>query len=59
MSFEVVCVCCTQMVKLEDAHVVFKTGFYQAKYPLSVCCKCHDRYEDVHVTNFMDEAISS
>jgi hypothetical protein len=59
MSVAVVCVCCTRTVKQEDAYVVFKTGFYQAKYPLSVCCKCHEQYEEVDVTNFMDEALSS
>ncbi|MEI7026135.1 hypothetical protein [Paenibacillus sp. y28] len=35
---EVYCIVCNQVVSGEDgSHRVFKTGYYMAKYPLSVC----------------------
>jgi hypothetical protein len=41
MCSEAVCVSCGKNVKLDGVHVLFKTGFYKARYPLSVCLECH------------------
>jgi hypothetical protein len=42
MCIEAVCVSCSRNVNMDAVHVVFKTGFYKAKYPLSVCRECHE-----------------
>ncbi|MFD0714306.1 hypothetical protein [Paenibacillus sp. GCM10027626] len=34
------CVCCFQLLSFEQAHIVFRTGFYRIIHPLGCCGHC-------------------
>lgn len=41
----VFCISCNELIKLEYASFVFKTGFYLREYPLAQCSDCHSLQE--------------
>jgi hypothetical protein len=35
------CVCCSNMFDQDEAHIIFRTGFFKNVHPLGCCKKCH------------------
>lgn len=34
------CLCCSQVLSADNAHALFRTGFYRAEIPLGICSEC-------------------
>ncbi|GGD75967.1 hypothetical protein [Paenibacillus nasutitermitis] len=45
------CVCCEVMFSQEEAHLIFRTGFFRNIHPLGYCKACFKQEEKINTAN--------